>query len=173
MGAGHAGLNFQRLPEMADGRVIFPAGVLELGQIATSHGIPRRALQAHGSTRPRCRANRRFASRPTPSATPPPLPRPSRRPNGDGPTRPTGRTPPRRSQVKADLGQIGVAIGHGLPAHLHQPDHRHQHAQVPEPADRQVRVLPSPRYGGRRYRRQQQQAPAASPTSNALPDGYG
>ena len=48
---------------------------------------------------------------------------------------------PRQGHVQANLRQVGVAIGHGLPD-LHQPDHRHQHPHVPQPAHEKVRTPP-------------------------------
>ena len=39
---------------------------------------------------------------------------------------------------QADLRHIGVAVGVGLAAHLHETDHRHQRSQVPEPPRERV-----------------------------------
>ena len=43
--------------------------------------------------------------------------------------------------AEPDLRQIRVTIGPGLQADLHKSDYRDQHAQVPEPADRQIGPL--------------------------------
>jgi len=53
--------------------------------------------------------------------------------------------------------QVGVAIGQGLLAHLHQPNHRHQHAQKPEPAGHPKRMPPPlPKHQSRHARQQNQ-----------------
>ena len=49
---------------------------------------------------------------------------------------------PGQHDENSDRGQVGVAVGHGLRAHLHQPDHRDERAQEPEPAHHQVRTPP-------------------------------
>ena len=48
--------------------------------------------------------------------------------------------PPDQHHEDADQRQVGVAIGPRLLADLDQADHRHQHAEVPEPAGQQVRA---------------------------------
>ena len=42
---------------------------------------------------------------------------------------------------QADERDVGIAIGHRLLTHLHQPDHRHQGAQEPEPSNREITLL--------------------------------
>jgi len=66
------------------------------------------------------------------------------------------RGAPDHEQEQADVGQVSVAIRHGLLAHLHQPDHRHQHAQEPQPADLQgaPRRAGAPNPGGHRCQQQ-------------------
>ena len=46
---------------------------------------------------------------------------------------------PGEQQVKADLGQIGVTVGPGQLAGLHEADDRDEHAQIPQPADEEPR----------------------------------
>ena len=66
---------------------------------------------------------------------------------------------PRDRDVYPQQGQIGVAVGHLLPAHLHQADHRNQRAQIPKPPQEEV-GSPSPvddrehRHGGQDRERQ-------------------
>ena len=45
---------------------------------------------------------------------------------------------PGQHDEQADVGDVGVAVGVGLLADLDDADHRHQGADVPEPAHRQV-----------------------------------
>ena len=45
---------------------------------------------------------------------------------------PTG--PPDNSNAQANLRQVSVTIGPGMFPYLHQPDHGHQHTEVPQPA---------------------------------------
>ena len=42
------------------------------------------------------------------------------------------------------MGQVSVAICPRLHAHLHQPNDRHEHAQIPKPPNHRIRPLPSP-----------------------------
>ena len=46
---------------------------------------------------------------------------------------------PRHRDRETDERQIGVAVGHALRAHLHEPNHRNEHAQEPEPSHQQKR----------------------------------
>ena len=49
---------------------------------------------------------------------------------------------PREHDKHADQRHIAVAIGHGLLTDLHEANHRHQRAKIPEPSHQQVRALP-------------------------------
>ena len=89
-----------------------------------------------------------------------PAPRRGRRPNGDRARSPRLRNSPGQSDAQPDLRQVRVAVGHRLVAHLHQADHRHEHPQVPEPADQQIGIPPP-----RTPRRQRKWPPA--PTTRA------
>ena len=46
---------------------------------------------------------------------------------------------PRNDDVEPDGRDVGVPIGHGLGAHLHEADDRHERAQEPEPAQGEPR----------------------------------
>ena len=52
------------------------------------------------------------------------------------------RRRPGQQQIQADLRQIGVAIRPRLRAHLNNPNHRHQHDQIPQPADQKIGTPP-------------------------------
>ena len=54
-----------------------------------------------------------------------------------GPGSPGAGEHPSDAQERPDLRQVRIAVGHGLAADLDQPDHRHEHSQVPQPADEQ------------------------------------
>ena len=67
-----------------------------------------------------------------------------RRGNNHAADRPEARQAsqrPGQHDAQPDLRQVRIAVGHRLGADLHQADHGHQHAQVPQPADDQVRML--------------------------------
>ncbi len=44
-------------------------------------------------------------------------------------------------QKQANERDVGIAIRHRLKAHLHQPDHRHQASQEPEPSDGKIPAI--------------------------------
>ena len=67
--------------------------------------------------------------------------RPRRCPPAPGRGQPA-QTPHQR-QEKTDGGQVGVAVGNGLEANLHQADDRDQHAHKPKPACRQIAPRPT------------------------------
>ena len=46
-------------------------------------------------------------------------------------------------KIQPDLRQIGITICVRLQADLNQTDHRHQHPQIPKPADKQVATTPN------------------------------
>ena len=66
------------------------------------------------------------------------------------------RRGPDQRDRQPNLRQVGESIGLGLAAKLHQPNDRHQHPDVPQPADQQVRALPPPPQRRRRDGGQQQ-----------------
>ncbi len=45
---------------------------------------------------------------------------------------------PGQGEIQPDLRQISIAIRICLASDLDQPDHRHQHSQIPQPADQQI-----------------------------------
>ncbi len=74
---------------------------------------------------------------------PPPRSPPKRRiASGEGAKSGRGRDAPGQGDARPDQRQIRVAVGHCLLAHLHQSDHRHEHPQIPKPADQQIGALP-------------------------------
>ena len=77
-----------------------------------------------------------------------------------------------RAIDQTDLGQIRVPVGHRLSAHLHQTDHRHEHPQVPEPADRQPGTAPPTGPGPRSDARQEQQGARGFPMGRPF-SGWG
>ena len=64
------------------------------------------------------------------------------------------RGPPGQRDVEPDAGQIHVTIGHRMRGDRDQSQHRGQHAQVPEAADKEIRTLASPEDRGRAGRAQ-------------------
>ena len=78
-----------------------------------------------------------------------------RRPPSPGPRQVA--QPPGDRDKEADLRQVGVAVGAGLSAHLHQPDDGHQHADVPQPADQQVSFSQAEPDRGQRDRHEHRQ----------------
>ena len=49
------------------------------------------------------------------------------------------RNAPCRHDEQADEGDISIAVGHGLPADLHNPYDRHKRTRKPQPPRRQIR----------------------------------
>ena len=70
---------------------------------------------------------------------------------------------PGQRQIQADLRQIGVAIRMGVIGHLHNPDHRDHHSQIPEPADHEPGMRPAKCPGRPGYGQQQPQCPGHLP----------
>ena len=73
--------------------------------------------------------------------------KPTRTADGDAAGPDKRLPPPRPTRCTARLRQIGESVGRRLNAELHQPADRQQHPQVPEPADQQVGIFPSPNRG--------------------------
>ena len=48
---------------------------------------------------------------------------------------------PRYQYIQTDLGKIGVAIRPPLLTHLHDANHRYQHAEIPQPAHQKIGSL--------------------------------
>ena len=81
---------------------------------------------------------------PVPASAPPPAPPRSAK----SPHR------PRDHDEQPDQRQVGVALRHRLLPDLNDADHRDEHAEEPEPPDRQI-AMPPPEPDDRRRRRQQ------------------
>ena len=84
------------------------------------------------------------------------------------PVAPAGRPvrqPPGRHDIQPYVWQTGVPVRMRLFAHRHQPDHRHEHHQIPKPPGHQRRVFAPPPPDGRgqhgqHQRRQDELRPA-------------
>ena len=105
-----------------------------------------RSPMPRAATGSRRRANTSSARRPTPRAPAPPRPRNRQSPSGRrcrfGKSQP--RAPQASAIAKPDARQIHVTIGHRVIGDRHQSQHGRQHAQVPEPADKEVGAPPAP-----------------------------
>ena len=67
------------------------------------------------------------------------------------------RHPPGQRDIEPDAGQIHVTVGHHVIGNLDQSQHRRQHAQIPEPADKDSKDTgaarsPRPRCGAAKSR---------------------
>src|SRR5205814_5656445 len=51
---------------------------------------------------------------------------------------------PTKNKIKANVRQISIAVRPTLRSDLNNPNHRHQHSEIPKPAGDEVRVLSSP-----------------------------
>ena len=78
-------------------------------------------------------------------------PRPGERTGGQP------RGPPGQCDGEPDAGQIHVTIGHRVIGDRNQPQYRNQHAQIPVPADKQVRTPAPPDHRGRAHGGQDRQ----------------
>ena len=55
---------------------------------------------------------------------------------------------PDEGNAQTNLRQVGVTIGPGMISDRHQPNHGHQRAEVPQPADQQCGLFPPQDQGG-------------------------
>ena len=87
-----------------------------------------------------CRANTRPARQPSAThAGAAAAVTPSQRRTARRPTPPRDRARPEQRDEQPDVRHVGITVRHGLPADLHDADHRHQRSQKPAPAHQQKR----------------------------------
>ena len=91
-------------------------------------------------------------------------------PSDEGPRTAQRRLLPRPRQYTPDLRQVGISVGHRLRPDLDNADHRHEHAQIPQPAHEQIRKTPPPFQRPRRDTHQDYQWPVFSTSANGIPD---
>ena len=148
VGPGEVGLDFQGLLNMGDGLVEPAHGparamprllwAMEFREVqAKVVGPQRLAVTPIRRLPPRTSHQHRHDQRRCGAAHPATI----------GPRRGDLRRSPGQGQIQPDLRQVGVAVGHSVPSNLHQTDHRHEHPQIPKPADQQLRTLPPPGHG--------------------------
>ncbi len=85
------------------------------------------------------------------------------RPTTVGPSAAQVGDAPDQPYCQPNLRQVREPIGHRRAANLQQPDDGHQHSQVPEPTDQQVRASAPAEEGRRRDARQNQAGGANLP----------
>ena len=159
VGLGVVGPDFQGLPVMRHRLVDPSAAAKAMPRLLWASSILRSAGQSVRSRASRCRANTRLPPRRAVRTAR--QPRPRQRPHSPAAGRPTptgvGRRPDQGDR-QPDLRQVGEPVGLVSRSDLHQPDHRHHHPQIPEPADQQIGTLSSPNNsrrgdGGQKQRR--------------------
>ena len=154
---------------MGDGLVELSAlPARTLAEVVVGHGYCARCSPRRGSIVSRCCAKRSSVARHTPSESPAPTPNRRRTPSDDeGQDATAWARPPGQRDAQPDLRQVRVAVGHRLRPHLHQTDHRHQHPQIPEPADQHDGPPPSPCQHGDGNGRQRQEGGDGFPERQA------